>query len=295
MRAPASCAYAVADRGRPSTCTTTVRHMAIWPKVRPKRIKVITMDVTGTVVSFRGTLEEHYLGAAARCGVSNVDPRKINKAFNRAYQETSEQYPCFGGDVLTAKEWWRETVSKSFRYAGCDNIDPHTEDMIFQRIYSTFGSNAAYEIFPDTLPFLHWARRHGMVCGVLSNADERYGDSILPMLGLTHDDLKFQLYSKDLKMEKPDGRVFMAAMNAGQSFLTTTTNQDVVLPSQVLHIGNHFKKDFEGARLAGMHSVLLDRYGEDDLAEEWRRRGVPVFKDLLDVVEFLGRSGCELG
>jgi hypothetical protein len=44
------------------------RYMGTWPKVRPKRVRVITMDVTGTLLSFRGTLEEHYLGAAEKCG-----------------------------------------------------------------------------------------------------------------------------------------------------------------------------------------------------------------------------------
>lgn len=286
------------NMGRPATSAPTKatgcqqRCMATWPKIRPRMLKVITMDVTGTVVSFRGTLEEHYLGAAFRCGVHDVDASKISGAFNRAYKETSALYPCFGGDKITAKEWWRETVLKSFQYAGCEDMDPQTGEMIFQRIYSTFGSNAAYEIFPDAQPFLDWARRRGLVCGVLSNADERYGDSILPMLGLTHDDLQFQVFSKDVKMEKPDARIFVAAMNAGCSFLPPDHS---IEPAQVLHIGNDFQKDFEGARRAGMHSVLLDRYGEEDKADEWRRRGAPVFKDLLDVVEFLGRSGCELG
>ena len=175
--------------------------MGTWPKIRPKRVRMITMDVTGTIVSFRGTLEQHYLGAAKKCGVHNVDASKITKAFHQAYKETSDQFPCFGGDTITAKQWWKECVVKSFRYAGC-NVDEQTEDMIFQRIYSAFGSNATYEIFPDARPFLHWAKRRGLVCGVLSNADERYGDSILPMLGLTHDELQFQVYSKDVKMEK---------------------------------------------------------------------------------------------
>ena len=112
------------------------------------------------------------------------------------------------------------------------------------------------------------------------------------MLGLTHDELQFQVYSKDVKMEKPDARVFMTTMNRGTPFLPS---EDNIEPAEVLHIGNHFQKDFEGARQVGMHAVLLDRYGEDELAEEWRRRGAPVFKDLLDVVEFLGRSGCHLG
>lgn len=252
---------------------------------------MITFDVTGTIVSFRGTLEEHYLGAAAKYGVNDIDGSKFAAAFGKAYKETSTLHPCFGGDSMTAKEWWKECVVKSFQYAGVI-MDDATMEMIFQRIYSTFGSIKAYEIFPDALPFLKWANRNGLVCGVLSNADERYGDSILPMLGLTHDDLKFQCYSKDLKIQKPDARVFVAAMKKAEPFLATDEEID---PSHVLHIGNDFQKDFEGARRVGMHGVLLDRYKETDLADEWRRRGAPVFRDLLDVVEFLGQSNCRLG
>ena len=271
--------------------TSSKRNMGTWPKIKPKRIRMITMDVTGTIVTFKGTLEEHYLGAAEKCGVHNVDASKFSDAFDKAYRQTSTQYPCFGGEEMTARDWWRECVSKSFQLAGYD-LDEVTLDKLFDRIYSTFGSNAAYEIFPDALPFLWWAKRRGLTCGVLSNADERYGDSILPMLGLTHDELQFQCFSKVLNMEKPDPRVFMATMKHGESFLPGVEPCD---PSEVLHIGNDFLKDFEGARRVGMHAALLDRYSEGHLAEEWRRRGAPVFTDLLDVVEFLGHSKCQLG
>ena len=267
------------------------RSMATWPKVRPKRIRMITFDITGTMVSFRGSLEEHYLGAATKHGVKDVDSSQFAGAFGRAYRETSKLYPCFGGDRMTAKEWWRICVLKSFRYAGA-TMDEQTAEMVFQRIYSTFGSTNAYEIFPDALPFLNWAHRNGLVCGVLSNADERYGDSILPMLGLTHDELQFQCFSKNLGIEKPDARAFMDTMKTGEPFLTSNEPID---PSSVLHIGNDFHKDFQGARRAGMHAALLDRYQETELANEWRRRGAYVFRDLLDVIEFLARSQCTFG
>lgn len=81
------------------------RHMGTWPKLRPKRIRMITFDVTGTIVSFRGTLEDHYLGAATKMGVQLNDSSKFGKAFGRAYKETSKLHPCFGGDEMTAKEW----------------------------------------------------------------------------------------------------------------------------------------------------------------------------------------------
>jgi FMN phosphatase YigB (HAD superfamily) len=121
------------------------------------------------------------------------------------------------------------------------------------------------------------------------------------MLGLTHDELQFQCFSKDYGIEKPDSRFFLAAVKQAEDALTNCANgesfakADPLLPSQVLHIGNDYVKDFEGARRAGIHAVLLDRYNETELAEEWKRRGAIVLKDLLDVVEFLGRSNCALG
>jgi hypothetical protein len=56
-----------------------------------------------------------------------------------------------------------------------------------------------------------------------------------------------------------------------------------------------YTKDFEAARRVGMHAVLLNRYGEEELAQEWKRRGAIVFDDLMDVVWWLGQSDCQLG
>lgn len=232
---------------------------------------------------------------------------------------------------------------RSFELVGA-TLNEAQRDSVFQRIYSVFGSLAAYERFDDALPFLHWANRNGIACGLLSNADDRYskfpttilkkctsplnmdstaqiriflfvgcqylmlfctGDSILPMLELTHDELQFQCFSKDYGVEKPDSRFFMAAIKDAEASLSDFSSSveetrrilkdDPLHPSQVLHIGNDFVKDFEGARRVGMHAVLLDRYDEAELAAEWKRRGAVVLKDLMDVVEFVGRSNCQLG
>jgi len=146
--------------------------MGTWPKVRPRRIRVVTMDVTGTLVSFRGSLEEHYLGSAKKCGVEFPIDQQFADAFRQAYKDTCNEYPCFGGSDITAKEWWKLCVLRSFELAGA-SMTPEQQEIVFQRIYSTFGSHAAYEIFEDAKPFLHWAQRNRLVCGVLSNADER--------------------------------------------------------------------------------------------------------------------------
>ena len=123
------------------------RSMGTWPKMRPKRVRMITMDVTGTIVSFRGSLEEHYIGAATKCGIEGVDGSKINEAFGKAYRETSDRHPCFGGDELTAKQWWKECVVKSFRYAGM------LEDVVhFDVWHSCLFQGCIYSICSALIP-----------------------------------------------------------------------------------------------------------------------------------------------
>lgn len=138
------------------------------------------------------------------------------------------------------------------------------------------------------------------------------------MLGITHDQVKFQCFSKDYGYEKPDTRFYTKAMERSEhellsslTFNNNNNNQqqyndrqqqsvldlknDPLLPSQILHVGNDYTKDFEGARRSGWHAVLLDRYNETELASEWRRRGAVVLTDLMDLCEFLGSSHCKLG
>lgn len=67
--------------------------------------------------------------------------------------------------------------------AGYD-YDEETFEKIFKRIYASFGSSAPYSVFPDSQPFLRWARGKGLQVGIVSNAEYRYQDVILPALGL---------------------------------------------------------------------------------------------------------------
>ena len=67
--------------------------------------------------------------------------------------------------------------------AGYD-YDEETFEKVFRRIYSTFGSAAPYTMFSDSKPFLKWARKEGLLVGLVSNAEYRYQDVILPAMGL---------------------------------------------------------------------------------------------------------------
>jgi len=262
--------------------------------------------VTGTLVAFRGRLGEHYLASAKRCGVRfrNENLVALKNGFDKAYAETHELYPCFGAGAVSTKDWWRRCIVRSFEIARDDEghdpdtpaLDAGQQERVFQRIYSLFGSHVTYGVFPDVVPFLTWARRKGIVTGIISNADERYGDALLPMLDLS-DHLDFNVFARDVHAMKPEPRIFDVAVekaNVARSALHGADASTPIAPEDVLHVGNSFSKDFVGARNAGMKAVLLDRFGGDE-GDEWRSRGAPVVRDLTEVLEHVARGNYALG
>ena len=106
------------------------------------------------------------------------------------------------------------------------------------------------------------------------------------------DRLSFMVFSKEVGEEKPQKKIFEAAVHAAEPWLVKEKRWGKkaapLIPSEVLHIGNDFDKDFLGAKNFGFQAVLIDRFknGEGD---EWARRGAAVYDDLIDVVEYVSR------
>jgi hypothetical protein len=76
-------------RQSPCFLSSGSKRLGSWPKIRPLRIRVLTMDVTGTLVSFRGSLSQHYVKSAEKCGVRLPSGMKFDAAFKAAYKEVS--------------------------------------------------------------------------------------------------------------------------------------------------------------------------------------------------------------
>lgn len=197
--------------------------------------------------------------------------------------------------------------------------DDGTFERIFRRIYATFGSSAPYSVFPDARPFLRWLRGRGLAVGIVSNAEYRYRDVVLPALGLNQvsqlcssititflafavfsgaltrqpcpcvlccdrkgSEWDFGVFSGVVGVEKPDPRIYEAALEAAGG----------VAPAEALHVGDSLRTDYAPARSLGMHALLLDRFGTAE-AETWRRSGVPVLPDLVAAREWLAGDAKE--
>jgi REG-2-like HAD superfamily hydrolase len=246
-----------------------VVYRAASPILR-RKLKCITVDVTGTLIAYKGVLGDYYCMAAKAMNLPCPDYTRMHEGFKVAYTDMASKYPCFGQAArMPNVEWWRTCVRNSFLEAGYD-YEKETFDQLFQRIYAMFGSAAPYLIYSDAQPFLRWARQEGLIVGVVSNAEYRYRDVILPQLGLHQgSEWDFGVFSGIEGVEKPDPRIFELALQKAGG----------IAPEQALHIGDNLRKDYLPARNMGMHALLLDRFQTKEHRAA-RAAGVPVFPDL---------------
>ncbi|GJM90333.1 hypothetical protein PR202_ga06601 [Eleusine coracana subsp. coracana] len=241
------------------------------------KLRLVTVDVTGTLIAYKGQLGDYYCMAAKASGVPCPDYERMHEGFKVAYAEMTRNHPCFGhGTSMPNVQWWKMCVKDSFLRAGYE-YDDVTFDKIFRRIYAAFGSSAPYSVFPDAQRFLRWLRSRGLVVGLVSNSEYRYRDVVLPSLGLNQgSEWDFGVFSGMVGVEKPDPRIYEMALEAAGG----------VAPEEALHIGDSMRKDYAPARSVGMHALLLDRFRTAD-AEHWRRSGAPVLPDLAAAQDWL--------
>ncbi|CAE8644716.1 unnamed protein product [Polarella glacialis] len=239
-------------------------------------VRLISLDCTGTLFEWSASIGELYSRAAARAlraaGFTEAVPdgEAVMAAFGPAFASTLACWPNFGYGKVTGKEFWARVARDAFQ--ACHDAPWAHDDarftVAFEEIYRTFQTQEAYRLFEDVLPFMHWASRKGYVLACVSNTTDSYRDSILPAMGLSGM-IHFGIYSAVEGAEKP-GAAFDLLLQRGQTaFLQQQQQQQqpegleggelLLRPDQVLHIGDHWRKDGEGALSHGFHAALVDR------------------------------------
>jgi HAD superfamily hydrolase (TIGR01549 family) len=135
-------------------------------------------------------------------------------------------------------------------------------------VEKTFNDPSHVQLFPETLQVLESLRSRGFRLGVISNHHE----GLLRVL--EHHGLERQFetvtYSQEVGAEKPDPRIFRAALErAGCS------------PEDALHVGDSFESDVLGAQRVGIRAILVDRTGVGAAPD------CPRVKDLRELLPLL--------
>jgi len=118
-----------------------------------------------------------------------------------------------------------------------------------QKVFDGFRNIRTWSlVMPETPGFLASLERQGYFLGVISNSVGTVEDQ------LRHEGLRdyFEAVfdSAIVGVEKPHPEIFNMALGSAQ-----------VAPSEAIFVGDTYATDVGGARLAGLHGVLIDRVG----------------------------------
>ena len=199
------------------------------------------------------------------------DDGEMKDAFKRAYASTGKAMPNFGAaEGMPERVWWDTMIRSTLSEAGCDAaLEDETFPLVFQRIYSSFGSSDVWAECPEGIAAMRHAKEAGLVVGAMSNVYPRYIDQNLPLLGL-HRDLDFAATSHEFGVKKPDAGLFTAARQRATHVRRLLNGRDSpeIQPAEMLHIGDDLANDYRAARAVGMRALLYDPKGEAQTSDE---------------------------
>jgi putative hydrolase of the HAD superfamily len=196
-------------------------------------VEAVTFDAGGTLIEPWPSVGAVYAEVARDFGVK-CDESLLTAQFVNAWSlRTAFRY---------TREEWAEVVRASF-----DGMADVSEEL-FNAIYERFAEARSWLIYDDVIPTLQKLERTGVKLAVVSNWDERLGP-LLRQLGLeTYFDEV--IVSSRVGAHKPDGRIFHRAAEGLR-----------VKPTEILHVGDSWREDVEGAKAAGMSAVRIRRSG----------------------------------
>jgi putative hydrolase of the HAD superfamily len=209
------------------------------------RIRAVTLDAAGTLVTVAEPVGQTYARIAARHGL-RVSPAAAEGEFRAAMAAAPPL--AFGNDPTDLRDreraWWSAVVRRALptMTAGA------AFDATFDALFAHYADARAWRVFPEVPETLAALRARGLVLAVVSNFDTRLGP-LLDALGIAAH-LDAVVHSSAAGAAKPDAAIFRAALE-----------RLAVSPDGTLHAGDDPVADVAGARGAGLHAALVDRRG----------------------------------
>jgi FMN phosphatase YigB (HAD superfamily) len=245
------------------------------------KVRVISLDVTGTIVTHKLPVYETYANCAKWAELPpSISSDSLKEHFKSTYHEALLKYPAFGHRVnMSDKDFWKVFIWDLVEKANSQNPTIAAEDFdrFFRRVYQHYGSPMAYELLPDAASFLEWTstlRRSQVAAaasapgnhvvpingrgsgalslGVISNTPCRTVDTVLPMMGI-HTCFDWFACCRQVGAEKPSSKIFENALKQARHWIPDLKHD------QMLHIGDNFAADFCGARAAGLQALFLGK------------------------------------
>ena len=208
-------------------------------------LKAVFFDMYGTLAGFDPTREKIQSQAAEKFGLS-VTREGIDAGYHMADEFMTTQNSTKPLRTMNGNEQW--AFFARFEQLVLQGAG-HEVDLALAGEIWVEVRKQEYRIalFPDVIEGLDRLRASGLIVGVISNMNAG-SEKLLADMGLT-DHVDFAVTSRETGVEKPDRRIFDAALA-----------KSGVLAGEAAVVGDQLESDIFGAENAGMRPILIDRY-----------------------------------
>ncbi|MEJ5186186.1 MAG: HAD family hydrolase [Candidatus Geothermincolales bacterium] len=208
-------------------------------------IKAVFFDAGNTLLKPHPSVEEVCRDLLLLRG-HDIPLEDISRALDLSDQYYEDVYwkdDTFWASEDRTAEVWTEMYALAMRHLGLPDAEG-----LGRLLYEEFGRGDRWALYPDVMPTVELLHSRGILMGIISNWDVRL-PGLCHHLGISRY-LEFVISSANLGRIKPEHSIFrMALERVG------------VRPEEAMHVGDHYYADVMGARSAGLHPVLIDRFG----------------------------------
>jgi putative hydrolase of the HAD superfamily len=198
------------------------------------QIRAVTFDVGGTLIQPWPSVGHVYADVARRHGLIDVSVETLNQNFAAAWRAKK--------NFQHTHQDWAGIVDATF--VGMSATMP--SQTFFQELYERFARPDAWRIYDDVFPALDALASRDIRLAIISNWDER----LRPLLR----ELRLNQYFEALIISCETGFIKPSPVIFSQAA------EKLGLPPQsILHVGDSFEMDVQGARSAGMRSLQIQR------------------------------------
>lgn len=202
-------------------------------------VRAVSFDVGGTLLEPWPSVGVVYAETLERVTRAKVEPELLSQRFHAAWKAR--------GAFDYSRDAWRRLVVATFRDTGAPDVD----ELLFEAIFRRFESPGAWRMYSDAGLALEMLSDLGIPILIISNWDQRLR-TLLEAMELA-DGFASITISCEVEAHKPSPEIFArAAESVG------------LTPREVLHVGDSYDEDYQGALNAGFQARWLSREGGAD-------------------------------
>jgi putative hydrolase of the HAD superfamily len=217
----------------------------------------VLLDVDGTLVDYVGALRAALAAAAQRMSALMETPIAVQQLWDERTAVAAD--PAWRGRSQASM---RREAFRRLLAAGGVTSDPALEEVV--GLYHE-ARDEAIEVYPDVPDALDALHKLGLTMVAASN-----GNLDLGVVGIAHYFAHLH-FADEVGISKPDPRFFATALE-----------RCGVRPQEAVAVGDRLDNDYEPARTAGLHAVLLDRHARFEDTSALRITALTELPDLLE-------------